>query len=106
VRNAVVLSLREPGEIDPRTVLSGPLTSLRRVRLSPGERVVVSADGSEFTLFVLSGSGVGRSGDAEVTLRQGVSVTAPLKTVLKLEAGSEGLEYFYAELAVREDGAG
>jgi mannose-6-phosphate isomerase-like protein (cupin superfamily) len=102
VRNVAVFSLREPGEVDPRAVLSGPLTSIRRVRLRSGERVVVSAAASEFTLFVLSGSGVGSAGEAEVTLRQGVSVTAPLKTVMKLEAGSEGLEYFFAELAVRE----
>ncbi|GAB3491322.1 hypothetical protein [Amycolatopsis cihanbeyliensis] len=101
--NATVHPLREPGDIDPTTVLTGPLRRIRRVRLNPGERVTLTADGFEFTLFVLSGGGTGNPGTAAFTLRHGVSVTAPLRAELHLVAGDEGLEYFLAELTVREE---
>lgn len=98
--NAKVFRLREPGEIDPRAVLSGPLTSIRRVRLAADDSAELSADGVEFTLFVLAGSGSVVTDSARVDLAVGVSVTVPLHTSLRINAGAGGLEYFLAELAV------
>jgi mannose-6-phosphate isomerase-like protein (cupin superfamily) len=98
--NAAVFSLREPGEIDPRTVLTGPLRSIRRVRLGAGELDTLCATGVEFTFFVLAGSGSVSTDSARVELATGVSVTVPLHTELRIAAGAGGLEYFLVELAV------
>lgn len=102
--NAAVFHLGEPGEIDPRTVLTGPLTGIRRVRLAAGESVELPADGVEFSFFVLAGIGTATTSVTEVLLRQGVSVTAPLHTALRVTAGVDGLEYFLVELAVPDRG--
>lgn len=98
--HAAVFTLREPGEINPRTVLTGPLTSIRRVRLVSGEGTSLLAAGVEFTFFVLSGTGTASTASAGVALHCGVSVTAGLGTELRVVAGAEGLEYFLAELEV------
>lgn len=98
--NAKVFRLREPGEIDPRTVLTGPLTSIRRTRLDPDAVTELSASGVEFTFFVLDGSGAAATDSARVDLAAGVSVTVPLHTELRITAGPDGLEYFLVELAV------
>jgi mannose-6-phosphate isomerase-like protein (cupin superfamily) len=98
--NAAVFSLGEPGEIDPRTVLTGPLSSIRRVRLAPGGMETLSAAGVEFTFFVLAGTGSASTDSARVELATGLSVTVPLHTRLRIAAGSDGLEYFLVELAV------
>lgn len=105
---AAVFNLREPGEVDPRAVLTGPLSSIRRVRLAPGEECSLVADGREFTLFVLAGAGSVGTGDdgAQLAVRHGVSVTAPLGSVVRLIAGDAGLEFFFAELTVNEDSTG
>ena len=98
--NAAVFNLSEPGEIDPRTVLTGPLRSIRRVRLAPDDQETLSATGVEFTFFVLAGSGTASTNAARVDLATGVSVTVPLHTQLRIAAGSDGVEYFLVELAV------
>jgi mannose-6-phosphate isomerase-like protein (cupin superfamily) len=95
-----VFRLREPGEVDPSSVLTGPLRAIRRVRLAAGEESPFAATDCEFTLFVLAGTGTVLAGSAEVPLHYGVSVTAPLNTVLRVVAGTQGLEYFLAELKV------
>ncbi|GAA3849629.1 hypothetical protein GCM10022243_14460 [Saccharothrix violaceirubra] len=97
--NSGVFHLGEPGELDPRQVLTGPLRALRRVRLAAGESAVLDAPDAEFSLFVLSGDGTVTTGDAQVPLREGVSVTAPLHTRPRITAGA-GLDYFLVELAV------
>lgn len=102
--NAAVFSLREPGEIDPRTVLTGPLSSLRRVRLNPGDTTSLSATGVEFTFFVLFGAGTANTDSVSVVLHHGVSVTVPLHTEVQVVAGEQGLEYFLAELEVVDRG--
>lgn len=102
--NAVVVSLREPGEIDPRVVLTGPLKKIRRVRLAAAENICLAATGVEFTLFVLAGSGTAATASAKVPLRYGVSVTVPLDTEVQVTAGDESLEYFLAELEVGRNG--
>jgi mannose-6-phosphate isomerase-like protein (cupin superfamily) len=102
--NAAVFHLGEPGEIDPRTVLTGPLSGIRRVRLGADESVGLVADGVEFSFFVLAGTGTATTSATEVPLRQGVSVTAPLHTALRVVAGADGLEYFLVELTVPDRG--
>ncbi|GAA0219455.1 hypothetical protein GCM10010492_16810 [Saccharothrix mutabilis subsp. mutabilis] len=102
--NAGVFHLGSPGEIDPRTVLTGPLSAIRRVRVAAGESVELAADGVEFSFFVLAGEGTAVTAATSVDLRAGVSVTAPLGTVVTLAAGAEGLEYFLVQLDVPDRG--
>ncbi len=103
--NAEVHNLRRTGEVDPRSVFTGPLRRIRLVKLEPGQRAELSAMGMEHTLFALVGSGQIASGEAEVPLKYGVSVTLPLGTETVITAGPEGLEYFLASLEVPGGGA-
>ncbi len=100
VTNAVVLNLRETPEVDPRSVFTGPLQSIRLVKLKEGGKAALSAKGVEHTLFTVSGSGEVRSGESKVALKYGTSVTLPLGTEIEVTAGAGGLEYFLASLAV------
>ncbi|MET8090842.1 cupin domain-containing protein [Micromonospora sp. NPDC005220] len=101
---AQVFHLQEPGEIDPREVLTGPLRRIARQRLAPAQADTVVADGSEFTLFVIAGSGTIASGPASAPLGPEVSVTLPLGSTATVTAGPDGLELFSLELLV-PDGA-
>jgi mannose-6-phosphate isomerase-like protein (cupin superfamily) len=104
--NAEVYNLRRMGEVDPRSVFTGPLRDIRLVKLEPGQRAELSATGVEHTLFALEGSGQLASGEAEVPLKYGVSVTLPLGTGTAVTtAGPQGLEYFLASLEVPGGGA-
>jgi mannose-6-phosphate isomerase-like protein (cupin superfamily) len=103
-KDSMVVSLRERGEIDPRSVFSSPLEAVRITRLGGRERQELRADGSEHTVFVLSGSGVARSGEVVVPVSARTSLTLPLGTGMTLEADAGGLEFFHATLRV--DGAG
>jgi len=105
VTNAVVLNLRQTPEVDPRPVFTGPLRCIRLVRLEPGQRAELSAEGVEHTLFTLRGSGESSSGGASVPLTYGVSITLPLGTGMTVTAGTDGLEYFQAILDVPGGGA-
>nr|AYM53684.1 hypothetical protein [Cystobacter fuscus] len=105
VTNAVVLNLRQTPEVDPRPVFTGPLRCIRLVRLEPGQRAELSAEGVEHTLFTLRGSGESSSGGASVPLKYGVSITLPLGTGMTVTAGTDGLEYFQAILDVPGGGA-
>ena len=98
--NAVIRSLREPGEIDPTDVLTGPLRRITRVHLADGQSSRLTADGAEFTLFVLQGTGTAATAAAEVPLAYGVSVTVPLAAEVNITAGEQGLAYVLAELTV------
>jgi mannose-6-phosphate isomerase-like protein (cupin superfamily) len=97
---AMIVNLRETPEVDPRVVFTGPLRKIGLVHLEPNRRAELRADGAEHTLFTLRGSGEAASGEARVPLTYGVSVTLPLGTVLVIDAGPEGLEYFLASLEV------
>jgi mannose-6-phosphate isomerase-like protein (cupin superfamily) len=103
--NAEVLNLRQMGEVDPRSVFTGPLRSIRLVKLEPGQRAELSTTGVEHTLFTLDGSGEISSGGTGVPLKYGVSVTLPLGTETVITAGSRGMEYFLASLDVPGGGA-
>ncbi|WP_447002175.1 cupin domain-containing protein [Saccharothrix isguenensis] len=97
--NAEVHDLNE-GPVDTRSVFTGPLRRLAVRDSEPGATTTVSADGVEHTLFVLAGSGTATGGGGEVPLAPGVSITLPLGTGVRVEAGAEGLRYFHAELDV------
>ncbi|WP_063794365.1 cupin domain-containing protein [Kitasatospora sp. MBT63] len=103
--HSLVTNLRRLGRIDPTVVLSGPLRLLETVRLRPGERVTLTADVVERTLFVSAGSGRAATAGLRVPLRPGRALTLPLGSSAALTAGRGGLEYVHAELAV-PDGHG
>ncbi|WP_257445953.1 cupin domain-containing protein [Archangium lipolyticum] len=103
--NAEVFNLRQRGEVDPRSTFTGPLRSIRLVKLEPGRKSPLAATGVEHTLFTLDGSGEITSGEAVVPLKYGVSVTLPLGTETVITAGAGGLEYFLASLEVPGGGA-
>ena len=105
VTNALVLNLRETLEVDPRSVFTGPLRSIRLSSLAPGQQALLSGVGVEHTLFTLGGSGEAASGTTKVAVKYGSSVTMPLGAELVLTAGAEGLEYFLASLEVPGGGA-
>jgi mannose-6-phosphate isomerase-like protein (cupin superfamily) len=89
--------------VDPREILTGPLSALRIVALPAAEERRISARTTESAWFVLTGSGSVTSGTARAPLRAGCCVALPLGTEATLVAGSEGLELFQAELAVPGD---
>lgn len=99
---AQVFHLQEPGEIDPRPVLTGPLRRIARRRIAAGQADTLTADGREFTLFVLTGSGEATCGSAVAALAPEVSLTLPLGETVSLTAGPDGLELFALELLVPE----
>ncbi|MGH8907575.1 MAG: hypothetical protein ACRD0K_13875 [Egibacteraceae bacterium] len=98
--NAAIINLREVGEVDAHTILTGPLRRVRLARLEPDQSEKLVADTQEHTMFTVSGTGVAKSGSAVVPLRHGVAVTLPLGGSVTIEAGLEGLELFIVSLAV------
>ncbi|GAA1980796.1 hypothetical protein GCM10009799_02350 [Nocardiopsis rhodophaea] len=97
---STIVNLREQREIDPRSVFDGPLELIRIRRLAPGQSEGFDATAHEHTLFVLDGSGLGASGQVEVDLAAGTSVTLPLGGRITVTAGPGGLEFFHARMAV------
>ncbi|MFJ8041784.1 cupin domain-containing protein [Kitasatospora sp. NPDC096147] len=106
MRHAVVTNLRRVGPIDPGVVLTGPLIRLEAVRLAPGARVELAADGVEHTVFVTAGRGRAAAGEVRVPMEPGRSVTLPLGTSAAFTAGHDGLEYVHAVLAVAPPSGG
>lgn len=106
MNNAMIVNLRELGEIDARTILTGPLRRVRLLRLQPGESEALVADAQEHTVFTVDGSGSAVTGSATVPLQHGVAVTLPLGGTVMIEAGPEGLELFVVSLAVLPDQGG
>ncbi|MFE4512823.1 hypothetical protein ACFRMQ_01320 [Kitasatospora sp. NPDC056783] len=117
----VITDLRRRGAVDPGRLLAGPLRGVGLQRLDPGRQVEVAADGVEHALYVTTGSGLaeppegavrpdGTDGpddpdrseraDAGLPLVEGTAVVLPLGTRTVLTAGTAGLEYFHAVLAV------
>ena len=100
---ARVYDLGRDRSVDPREILTGPLSALRIITLSAVEKRLISARSTESAWFVLSGSGSVTSGGATEPLRPGSCVALPLGTKATLEADGEGLELFHAELTVPGD---
>lgn len=100
---AKIYDLGRDRSVDPREILTGPLSALRIITLPAAEKRLISARTTESAWFVLSGSGSVTSGGAREPLRSGSSVALPLGTEATLEADDEGLELFQAELMVPGD---
>ncbi|GHF67297.1 hypothetical protein GCM10010218_55970 [Streptomyces mashuensis] len=99
-RSTVVPDLHQAGPVDASTVLTGPLRTVRVTRLLPAGTAALTARGVEHTLYVTEGTGTARTASARVPLAAGVALTLPLGTHAELRAGTHGLEYFHAVLAV------
>ncbi|MFE7561501.1 hypothetical protein [Kitasatospora sp. NPDC057500] len=121
----VITDLRRRGAVDPSRVLNGPLRAVGLQWLEPGRSVEVTAEGVERALYITAGSGTatapetetGTEAEAEadaadagseestvadsgIPLVEGTAVTLPLGACTVLTAGTAGLEFFHAVLAV------
>ncbi|MFJ8433386.1 hypothetical protein ACIQ9P_19005 [Kitasatospora sp. NPDC094019] len=107
----VITDLRRRGAVDPTRVLTGPLRAVGLQWLDPGRSVEVAAEGVERALYITAGSGTatvpeqdgtGAStvADSGLPLVEGTALTLPLGARTVLRAGTAGLEYFHAVLAV------
>ncbi|MFE7190900.1 hypothetical protein [Kitasatospora sp. NPDC057541] len=108
----VITDLRRRGAVDPSRVLTGPLRAVGLQWLDPGRSVEVTAEGVERALYVTAGSGTATvpeaetgdetstAGDSGIPLVEGTAVTLPLGARTVLTAGTAGLEFFHAVLAV------
>ncbi|MCX4688889.1 hypothetical protein OG401_32120 [Kitasatospora purpeofusca] len=106
----VITDLRRRGAVDPTRVLTGPLRAVGLQWLDPGRSVEVAAEGVERALYITAGSGTatvpGAEADASTVadsglpLVEGTALTLPLGARTVLTAGTAGLEYFHAILAV------
>ncbi|WP_327682542.1 hypothetical protein [Kitasatospora sp. NBC_00458] len=104
----VITDLRRRGAVDPSRVLTGPLRVVGLQWLDPGRSAEVAAEGVERALYITAGSGTATVPgsesstvpDAGIPLVEGTAVTLPLGARTVLTAGTAGLEYFHAVLAV------
>ncbi|KUJ41302.1 hypothetical protein ACZ90_68195 [Streptomyces albus subsp. albus] len=102
MRSTVIPDLHQHGPVDAATVLTGPLRTVRLSRLLPAGSARLHAQGVEHTVFVTQGAGTARAGGTAVPLAAGRSLTLPLGAEAEISAGTQGLEYFHAVLAVPE----
>ncbi|MFH9348901.1 hypothetical protein [Kitasatospora sp. NPDC017646] len=108
----VITDLRRRGAVDPSRLLAGPLRAVGLQWLEPGHSAEVTAEGAEHALCVTAGSGLAalpeavvqpdhpERADAGLPLIEGTAVVLPLGSRTVLTAGTAGLEYFHAVLAV------
>ncbi|MER6361837.1 hypothetical protein [Kitasatospora sp. NPDC001527] len=108
----VITDLRRRGAVDPTRVLTGPLRAVGLQWLDPGRSVEITAEGVERALYITAGSGTATAPEAEagneesaeadagIPLVEGTAVTLPLGARTVFTAGTAGLEYFHAVLAV------
>nr|BEK69386.1 hypothetical protein KPHV_66130 [Kitasatospora purpeofusca] len=104
----VITDLRRRGAVDPTRVLTGPLRAVGLQWLDPGRSVEVAAEGVERALYITAGSGTATVpgadastvADSGLPLVEGTALTLPLGARTVLTAGTAGLEYFHAILAV------
>ncbi|MFD9063559.1 hypothetical protein ACFVZ3_18825 [Kitasatospora purpeofusca] len=104
----VITDLRRRGAVDPTRVLTGPLRAVGLQWLDPGRSVEVAAEGVERALYITAGSGTATVpgadastvADSGLPLVEGTALTLPLGAHTVLTAGTAGLEYFHAILAV------
>ncbi|MGV9266043.1 hypothetical protein ACWDRR_15440 [Kitasatospora sp. NPDC003701] len=110
----VITDLRRRGAVDPSRVLTGPLRAVGLRWLEPGRCTEVAAEGVEHALYVTAGSGTATGPEAEgqevpdagIPLVEGTALTLPLGARTVLTAGTAGLEFFQAVLAVAARPAG
>ncbi|MEV6977351.1 hypothetical protein [Kitasatospora sp. NPDC093806] len=110
----VITDLRRRGAVDPSRVLTGPLRVVGLQWLDPGRSVEVAAEGVERALYITAGSGTATvpgaedeaedetsmAADSGIPLVEGTALTLPLGACTVLTAGTAGLEFFHAVLAV------
>ncbi|MFE3874382.1 hypothetical protein ACFXPX_08270 [Kitasatospora sp. NPDC059146] len=109
----VITDLRRRGcAVDPGGLLAGPLRAVGLQWLEPGRSAEVTAEGVEHALYVTAGSGLAalpedvvhpdhpERADTGLPLVEGTAVVLPLGARTVLTAGTAGLEYFHAVLAV------
>ncbi|MFF7459043.1 hypothetical protein [Kitasatospora sp. NPDC008115] len=113
----VITDLRRRGAVDPSRVLTGPLRAVGLQWLEPGRSVEVTAEGVERAMYITAGSGTATAPETEteadaagseestvadsgIPLVEGTAVTLPLGARTVLTAGTAGLEFFHAVLAV------
>ncbi|MFD0272947.1 hypothetical protein ACFVHB_03425 [Kitasatospora sp. NPDC127111] len=108
----VITDLRRRGAVDPSRYLTGPLRVVGLQWLEPGHYIEVAAEAVEHALYVTAGSGTATAPDSEeqseeqegadagIPLVEGTALTLPLGARTVLSAGTAGLEYFHAVLAV------
>ncbi|MER7703588.1 hypothetical protein ABTX81_11890 [Kitasatospora sp. NPDC097605] len=117
----VITDLRRRGAVDPSRVLTGPLRAVGLQWLDPGRSVEITAEGVERALYITAGSGTATvpqaeataeataeagpgseatAADAGIPLVEGTAVTLPLGAHTVFTAGTAGLEFFHAVLAV------
>ncbi|MFJ8471400.1 hypothetical protein [Kitasatospora sp. NPDC094011] len=109
----VITDLRHRGTaVDPGRLLAGPLRAVGLQWLAPGHSAEVTAEGVEHALYVTAGSGRAalpedvvpsdrpERADAGLPLVEGTAVVLPLGARTVLTAGTAGLEYFHAVLAI------
>ncbi|MER7668429.1 hypothetical protein ABTY61_08165 [Kitasatospora sp. NPDC096128] len=109
----VITDLRRLGAaVDPGRLLAGPLRAVGLQWLDPGRSAEVTAEGVEHALYVTAGSGLAalpedvahpdqaERADTGLPLVEGTAVVLPLGARTVLTAGTAGLEYFHAVLAV------
>ncbi|MGW3233691.1 hypothetical protein [Kitasatospora sp. NPDC001095] len=114
----VITDLRRRGAVDPGRLLAGPLRGVGLQRLDPGWCTELVADGIEHAIYVTAGSGLAELPESAVhqdnrdnpdhperagagfPLVEGTAVVLPLGSRTVLTAGTAGLEFFHALLAV------
>jgi quercetin dioxygenase-like cupin family protein len=97
---AVIVDLAEVRDVDPRPTLQGPLRRIRLLELAPGASEHLPGPGAEHTVFVLSGTATATSGSGDVTVREGMSVTASGGEDLRITASTAGLRAVCASFVV------
>ncbi|WP_116245107.1 cupin domain-containing protein [Nocardiopsis sp. FIRDI 009] len=97
--NARLYDLDEHGSVDPRELLTGPLSLVELIRVDPTVPHVLNSEGVEHTLFVLEGTGTAVSGDTSVPLAPGTALTLPLGGHAVVDTDSS-LRCFHAVLDV------
>ncbi|MFJ9691095.1 hypothetical protein [Kitasatospora sp. NPDC101183] len=116
----VITDLRRRGAVDPGRLLAGPLRGVGLRRLDPGRSAELAAEGVEHAVYVTAGSGLASLPDdalpkgvlpegglpdgsevgVAIPLVEGTALVLPLGRHTVLTAGTAGLEFFQAVLAV------
>jgi mannose-6-phosphate isomerase-like protein (cupin superfamily) len=91
----------EPGQpIDPGPYFNGPWESIQLMRIQPGDRAELSADGVEHAFYVVSGRGTAVSRTRTIELGPGRGMALPKGGQVTLRGESEPLQLFVVTVRV------